>query len=375
VCGTIPLDSDPGSGISIVEEVEIARLYRIHEFAQLAGVTVKALHHYDRLGLLRPRRSGAGYRLYVEHDLARLEQIVALKFLGLPLKQIKILLDRGNPQLPEALRLQRTVLEEKRLLLDRAICAIVNAEEILQSGKQAGAAAIKRIIEAMEMQTEFMKNYYREEAWVHFKARHREWPSREWTELFRAIQSAATEDPASDRAQSLAARWRELRVTDSGGDPKIHAGLLKAWSDRQYWPAAAQDQFSEFDFVAISEFVAKAFGAYRKRRFGDIVWVRDLDGFKAEEKERFTLATVDLFFKIDEALDEDPAGENSQALAARWMELVESRTGSFKPSEPGFYESYIRWMDTWPAPLHQKITELRMERIGAFVLLAITCPM
>ena len=375
MCGTISLDSDPGSGISIIEEVEIARLFRIHEFAQLAGVTVKALHHYDRLGLLKPRRSGSGYRIYVEHDLARLEQIVALKFLGLPLKQIKILLDRDNPQLPEALRLQRAVLEEKRLLLDRAICAIVNAEEILQSGKQAGAAAIKRIIEAMEMQTEFMKNYYREEAWVHFKARHREWPSREWTEFFRAIQSALTEDPASNRAQSLAARWRQLRVSDSGGDPKIHAGLLRAWSDRQYWPAAVQDQLSEFDLVAISEFVAKAFGACRKRRFGDIVWVSDLDGFKAEEKERFTLATVDLYFKIDEALDEDPAGENGQALAARWMELVESRTGSFNPSQPGFYESYIRWMDTWPAPLHQKITELRMERIGAFVLQAITCPM
>jgi MerR family transcriptional regulator, thiopeptide resistance regulator len=371
----IPLDSDPGSGISIVKEEEPAGLYRIHEFAQLAGVTVKALHHYDRLGLLKPRRSGAGYRLYAEHDLARLEQIVALKFLGLPLKQIKILLDRDNPQLPEALRLQRTVLEEKRLLLDRAICAIVNAEQILQSGKQAGAAAIKRIIEAMEMQTEFMKNYYREEAWVHFKARHREWPSREWIELFRAIQSALTEGPAGDRAQSLAARWRKLRVSDSGGDPKIHEGLIKAWGDRQYWPAAVQDQFSEFDLAAVSDFIAKIFGAYRQRRFGDIVWVRDLDGFTAEEKERFTLATVDLFFKIDEALSEDPGGETGQALAARWMELVESRTGSFNPSQPGFYESYLQWMDSWPAPLHRKIRALNLEKIGAFMLQAITHPM
>ena len=130
-----------------------------------------------------------------------------------------------------------------------------------------------------------------------------------------------------------------------------------------------------FDLTAISEFIAKALGAYRKRRFGDVVWVRDLDGFAAEEKERFTLATVDLFFKIDEALDDDPAGENGQALAARWMELIESRTGSFKPSEPGFYESYVRWMDTWPPPLQQKITELPMERIGAFALQAITHPM
>src|SRR5580693_4655541 len=124
---------------------EIGLLYRVHEFAQIAGVTVKALHHYDRLGLLKPRRTGSGYRIYVEQDLARLEQIVALKFLGLPLKQIKILLDRDPLQLPEALRMQRAVLEEKRRLLDRAICAIVNAETILQSGRPAAAPVFKKI--------------------------------------------------------------------------------------------------------------------------------------------------------------------------------------------------------------------------------------
>jgi DNA-binding transcriptional MerR regulator len=65
-----------------------AAVYRIREFAALAGVTVRALHHYDRLGLLKPSgRSDRGYRLYRDCDLARLEHIVVLKFLGLPLKQ------------------------------------------------------------------------------------------------------------------------------------------------------------------------------------------------------------------------------------------------------------------------------------------------
>ena len=64
-------------------------VYRIQEFAKLAGVTVRALHHYDRLGLLKPSgRSAAGYRLYRDCDLARLEQIVVLKFLRLPLTEI-----------------------------------------------------------------------------------------------------------------------------------------------------------------------------------------------------------------------------------------------------------------------------------------------
>jgi DNA-binding transcriptional MerR regulator len=99
-------------------------LYHVQEFAELAGVTVRALHHYDRLGLLKPRRTQAGYRLYGLRDLERLEQIVALKFLGIPLKQIRTLFSREAHALPEALRMQRRVLEEKRRLLDSAINAI-----------------------------------------------------------------------------------------------------------------------------------------------------------------------------------------------------------------------------------------------------------
>ena len=65
------------------------KLYHAREFAELAGVTVRTLHYYDRLGLLQPSyRSDAQYRLYSQRDLAQLEQIVVLKFLGLPLKSI-----------------------------------------------------------------------------------------------------------------------------------------------------------------------------------------------------------------------------------------------------------------------------------------------
>ena len=80
----------------------MSKLFRVHEFAELAGVTVKALHHYDRLGLLKAARSQAGYRLYAERDLERLEQIIALKFLGVPLKQIR----RSSPFPAAAMRLR-----------------------------------------------------------------------------------------------------------------------------------------------------------------------------------------------------------------------------------------------------------------------------
>ena len=54
------------------------RSYRVAEFAEMAGVTVRALHHYDRLGLLKPRRTRSGYRLYSPRDIERLEQIGAI---------------------------------------------------------------------------------------------------------------------------------------------------------------------------------------------------------------------------------------------------------------------------------------------------------
>src|SRR2546427_4717636 len=101
------------------------RLYKAAEFAQLAGVTVRTLHHYDRFGLLKPSgRTAKGHRLYGERDFARLQQIVTLKFIGFPLKQIKSILDRGSFDLAAELRRQREVIAEQRNRLELAIKAI-----------------------------------------------------------------------------------------------------------------------------------------------------------------------------------------------------------------------------------------------------------
>jgi len=137
-------------------------VYRIREFAELAGVTVRALHHYDRLGLLKPGgRSRAGYRLYTDRDFARLEQIVVLKFLGLPLKQIGRLLRRES-SLQDALRRQRLVLDEKRRRLAWAIDAIGEAERSLARGGEPDWDLFKSIVKEIEMQneTEWAEKYY-----------------------------------------------------------------------------------------------------------------------------------------------------------------------------------------------------------------------
>jgi MerR family transcriptional regulator, thiopeptide resistance regulator len=247
-------------------------VYRIQEFARLAGVTVRALHHYDRLGLMKPSgRSEAGYRLYRDCDLARLEQIVVLKFLGLPLKQIARLLRRQSP-LVDTLRRQQRVLLEKRQQLDAAIFAIEAAERSLMSG-EPDWELFKRVVKEIEMQnnTEWSKKYYGPEAKAKVEERKAMWTpelqervSREWTTLLADVQAAVGEDPASARAQALASRWRRLVEGFTGGDPEVQKGLNKMWADKENWPADLRGAFQIRPDV--QAFITKAMeiGARRK---------------------------------------------------------------------------------------------------------------
>lgn len=89
-------------------------LYTVKELSDLAKVTVKTLHHYHRIGLLLPHSvSDAGYRLYGEEELERLQQILFYRELDFPLKQIKQLLD-GEPERLSILSSQKQLLQSNR---------------------------------------------------------------------------------------------------------------------------------------------------------------------------------------------------------------------------------------------------------------------
>jgi DNA-binding transcriptional MerR regulator len=67
-----------------------SRTYQVKDVAELAGVSVRALHHYDSIGLLVPEaRTAAGYRLYTDADLLCLQQILIGRELGLSLEEIR----------------------------------------------------------------------------------------------------------------------------------------------------------------------------------------------------------------------------------------------------------------------------------------------
>lgn len=231
--------------------------FKASEFAKLSGVTVRALHHYDRIGLLRPSRyTRAGYRLYTPGDLARLEQIVALKFIGFSLSEIKKIFKRGPVDLPTALRQQRDAIKEKRQRLELAIQAIQRAEYVLSTSDEPAWEAFAKIIEVINMQSnmDWSKKYYSEEAQAEIEQRAATIPrevieqaQRDWAILIKEVQAAvkAGEDPASEKSQALAARWSELIRGFTGGNPEIQKGLNKMYSDRNNWPASMPKPFGD----------------------------------------------------------------------------------------------------------------------------------
>lgn len=74
-------------------------MYMIKKASEISGVSVRMLHHYDEIGLLSPQKSENGYRYYTEEDLACLQTILFYKYLGFPLKKIKLLMAKDNTEL------------------------------------------------------------------------------------------------------------------------------------------------------------------------------------------------------------------------------------------------------------------------------------
>ncbi|MDQ8022318.1 MAG: MerR family transcriptional regulator [Moraxellaceae bacterium] len=109
------------------------RHYTVSQVARLSGVSVRALHHYDEIGLLKPVTIGSnGYRYYGRQDLLRLQQILFHRELGMPLAEIGAILDAPGFDRLEALRAQRarveTEAERQRQLLETIDRTIADLE-------------------------------------------------------------------------------------------------------------------------------------------------------------------------------------------------------------------------------------------------------
>lgn len=117
-------------------------MYTVSQLSELAGVSVRALHYYDEIALLKPSRVGAnGYRYYDDAALLRLQQILFYREIGLELAQIRDILDSPDFDLLDALRSHRAVIREKMTRLQHLINTIDSTimhltGEVDMSGKQ-----------------------------------------------------------------------------------------------------------------------------------------------------------------------------------------------------------------------------------------------
>ncbi|WP_106495222.1 MerR family transcriptional regulator [Lentibacillus sp. Marseille-P4043] len=131
---------------------------KVKEVADLVGISVRTLHHYDEIGLLTPESTTeSGYRLYSDSDLEALQQILFFKEIGFPLKKIKEIISSPSFDRKEALKLHRKMLLEKRSRLDQMISTI---DKTIQHSKGEIDMSAKERFEGFD----FSRNPYEQEA-------------------------------------------------------------------------------------------------------------------------------------------------------------------------------------------------------------------
>jgi DNA-binding transcriptional MerR regulator len=201
----------------------MGRYYRVGEVATLTRVSIRTLHHYDRIGLLRPAaHSNGGYRLYGEADLLRLQQILTLRYLGFPLKRIGELLDRPDFDLVASLRVQQQALRERIAELERISAAVGDlvdrrvatgewSWELVIGASEAVGAGLTRREETMDAMytAEQMKQF--EAVGEAVGPEEIAAIQQEWTELLTEIRASYDLHPASAQAQALGARADALK--------------------------------------------------------------------------------------------------------------------------------------------------------------------
>jgi DNA-binding transcriptional MerR regulator len=239
------------------------RGYQIHEFARLTGLTVRALQHYDHLGLLKPTRTRAGHRTYSDEDLQALVQILALKSVGVPLRQIAAMRRSGGPGLARALHMQRAVLERRKPLLEKAITAIQNVELALEKGEEADPAALRSLIEAVGPHDDVPAPLNIEDRLEPGGAAGPRLPDRlemrrRWQALLDDVAAIATSDPAGPEAQVMAERWVGLLQELAGSGAALDAQLVKGAA---LLGASARTHSDGTPAEAAWEFVGRALAA------------------------------------------------------------------------------------------------------------------
>ncbi|GAB3383252.1 MerR family transcriptional regulator [Lysobacter fragariae] len=181
------------------------RHHTVSQVAALTHLTVRALHHYDEIGLLKPsHRSAAGYRLYTDDDLHRLRRVLLFRELGFGLDAVRELVDAPPERQHAALLEQRGVVEQQRRHADAVLRAV---DATLQSMQERTTMTTEKLFDGFE---QFENAEYAKEAeqrWGHTDA---------WKESRRRTAGYQRADFEQAQAEQLALIRELLEIRHAG---------------------------------------------------------------------------------------------------------------------------------------------------------------
>jgi DNA-binding transcriptional MerR regulator len=218
--------------------------WKVGELAEATKVTVRTLHWYEEQGLLVPERTSAGHRVYGPEHLARLQRVLSLRELGLPLEDIRSLLDRGEPSPRTIVELHLQQVRQKLAALTELERRLAILATALAHTEQPSVADLLHTIEGMNAMNDIEK-YYTKEQLETLAARREAFGEqamldvqKRWSELFGAFgeHRAAGRDPGDPAVQALIDEADRLIAMFTGGDPGISASLGRMWSENPDMP-------------------------------------------------------------------------------------------------------------------------------------------
>jgi MerR family transcriptional regulator, thiopeptide resistance regulator len=295
---------------------------KIGELARRTGLTVRALHHYDAIGLLTPSaRSDAGYRLYNDADIARLHQIQALRSFGLPLADVGTYLSRPDLSLQSVVAQQIDMLtreiERAGALRDR----LQRLQGALARGQEPSLADWLTTLESMSMYDKYFTPEELRQLPLYTNAAI---AVPEWKALVASVRAlmdrgATPQDP---EAQVLARQWMAKSVHDTGANPILFARLntLHEHNPQVREQSGVTREILQFIVDASHE---SKLAIYRRYLDDDeYAFVRANIGKRAHE-------WPPLIARVRMAVDEGQAPDSPQGqeLARLWFDLFRSFAG------------------------------------------------
>jgi MerR family transcriptional regulator, thiopeptide resistance regulator len=203
----------------------------VGEVAQLAGLTIRALHHYDELGLLSPSgRSEAGYRLYSDDDLARLREILIWRALGFSLTEIAALLDDPGHDRLVALERQRELIEREFDRLGALADAVDAAIDAHRNGAELEVDTMFDGFDPTEYEHEARERWGDTEAYRESARRTQSYGEAEWSEI---------RGESSEVVDGLAALMRAGEPAE-GAAARVLAERHREHLSRWFYPCSAQ---------------------------------------------------------------------------------------------------------------------------------------